>query len=210
MCAREIPRSGRGVDLGTVVTSPLESFGVEWTSSIPALAEQAASPGGHHITGRFQSGGNPSRVGAMMWCKSSALPSTMRAPTAYMNAVAVKKLVVGSRVGQCKVALFARYGSDHGGGTDADRTRSGRRPHVKIKRNGRGPDAGTAVTPWALSMVDSQVVLMHERLVERPQNEISVVYRSSQVVSVLVDMPGRVGAGAGVATGAGSGLIWTP
>ena len=39
------------------------------------------------------------------------------APIAYINAAAVKKLVVGSRVGQCKVALFVRLGSDHGGGS---------------------------------------------------------------------------------------------
>ena len=33
-------------------------------------------------------------------------PAVIPAPIAYINAAAVKKLVVGSRVGQCKVALF--------------------------------------------------------------------------------------------------------
>lgn len=44
-------------------------------------------------------------------------PAVIPAPIAYINAAAVKKLVVGSRVGQCKVALFVRLGSDHGGGS---------------------------------------------------------------------------------------------
>ncbi len=35
-------------------------------------------------------------------------PAVIPAPIAYINAAAVKKLVVGSRVGQCTVALFAR------------------------------------------------------------------------------------------------------
>ena len=35
-------------------------------------------------------------------------PAVIPAPIAYINAAAVKKLVVGSRVGQCKVALFVR------------------------------------------------------------------------------------------------------
>ena len=39
-------------------------------------------------------------------------PAVIPAPIAYINAAAVKKLVVGSRVGQCKVALFVRLGSD--------------------------------------------------------------------------------------------------
>eukprot|EP00661_Eupelagonemidae_sp_cell13_P012945 gene12945-biopygen4980 len=30
---------------------------------------------------------------------------------------------------------------------DADRTRTGRGPHDGIQRNGRGPDAGSAVSP---------------------------------------------------------------
>ena len=34
-------------------------------------------------------------------------PAVIPAPIAYINAAAVKKLVVGSRVGQCTVALFA-------------------------------------------------------------------------------------------------------
>ena len=34
-------------------------------------------------------------------------PAVIAAPIAYINAAAVKKLVVGSRVGQCTVALFA-------------------------------------------------------------------------------------------------------
>ena len=34
-------------------------------------------------------------------------PAVIPAPIAYINAAAVKKLVVGSRVGQCKVAPFA-------------------------------------------------------------------------------------------------------
>ena len=33
-------------------------------------------------------------------------PAVIPAPIAYINAAAVKKLVVGSRVGQCTVALF--------------------------------------------------------------------------------------------------------
>ena len=33
-------------------------------------------------------------------------PAVIPAPIAYINAAAVKKLVVGSRVRQCKVALF--------------------------------------------------------------------------------------------------------
>ena len=33
-------------------------------------------------------------------------PALIPAPIAYINAAAVKKLVVGSRVGQCTVALF--------------------------------------------------------------------------------------------------------
>ena len=44
-------------------------------------------------------------------------PAVIPTPIAYINAAAVKKLVVGSRVGQCKVALFVRLGSDHGGGS---------------------------------------------------------------------------------------------
>ena len=35
-------------------------------------------------------------------------PAVIPAPIAYINAAAVKKLVVGSRVGQCTVALFVR------------------------------------------------------------------------------------------------------
>ena len=34
-------------------------------------------------------------------------PAVIPAPIAYINAAAVKKLVVGSRVGQCTVAKFA-------------------------------------------------------------------------------------------------------
>ena len=34
-------------------------------------------------------------------------PAVIPAPIAYINAAAVKKLVVGSRVPQCTVALFA-------------------------------------------------------------------------------------------------------
>ena len=34
-------------------------------------------------------------------------PAVIPAPIAYINAAAVKKLVVGSRVRQCTVALFA-------------------------------------------------------------------------------------------------------
>ena len=34
-------------------------------------------------------------------------PAVIPAPIAYINAAAVKKLVVGSRVGQCKVVPFA-------------------------------------------------------------------------------------------------------
>ena len=34
-------------------------------------------------------------------------PAVIPAPIAYINAAAFKKLVVGSRVGQCKVAPFA-------------------------------------------------------------------------------------------------------
>ena len=33
-------------------------------------------------------------------------PAVIPAPIAYINAAAVKKLVVGSRVGQCTVARF--------------------------------------------------------------------------------------------------------
>ena len=33
-------------------------------------------------------------------------PAVIPAPIAYINAAAVEKLVVGSRVGQCTVALF--------------------------------------------------------------------------------------------------------
>ena len=33
-------------------------------------------------------------------------PAVIPAPIAYINAAAVKKLVVGSRVGQCTVASF--------------------------------------------------------------------------------------------------------
>ena len=35
-------------------------------------------------------------------------PAVIPAPIAYIHAAAVKKLVVGSRVGQCKVAPLAR------------------------------------------------------------------------------------------------------
>ena len=34
-------------------------------------------------------------------------PAVIPAPIAYINAAAVKKVVVGSRAGQCTVALFA-------------------------------------------------------------------------------------------------------
>ena len=34
-------------------------------------------------------------------------PAVIPAPIAYINAAAVKKLVVGSRVGQCTVALLS-------------------------------------------------------------------------------------------------------
>ena len=44
-------------------------------------------------------------------------PAVIPAPIAYINAAAVKKLVVGSRVGQCKVALFVQFGSDQAGGS---------------------------------------------------------------------------------------------
>ena len=45
-------------------------------------------------------------------------PAVIPAPIAYINAAAVKKLVVGSRVRQCKVAPLAMFGSGHrsGGG----------------------------------------------------------------------------------------------
>ena len=36
-------------------------------------------------------------------------PAVIPAPIAYINAAAVKKLVVGSRVGQCTVALFVSW-----------------------------------------------------------------------------------------------------
>ena len=46
-------------------------------------------------------------------------PAVIPAPIAYINAAAVKKLVVGSRVQQCKVASFvsSRFGDWRGGGS---------------------------------------------------------------------------------------------
>ena len=52
-------------------------------------------------------------------------PAVIPAPIAYIYAAAVKKLVVGSRVGQCTVALFACFGSGQGGG-------SGTTPCIKL------------------------------------------------------------------------------
>ena len=60
-------------------------------------------------------------------------PAVIPAPIAYINAAAVKKLVVGSRVGQCTVALFAILGPAQVGG-------SGITPCIKLSalagRNG--------------------------------------------------------------------------
>ena len=39
-------------------------------------------------------------------------PAVIPAPIAYINAAAVKKLVVGSRVGQCTAAPLVWFGSD--------------------------------------------------------------------------------------------------
>ena len=43
-------------------------------------------------------------------------PAVIPAPIAYINAAAVKKLVVGSRVGQCTVAPLASLAGHIGGG----------------------------------------------------------------------------------------------
>ena len=46
-------------------------------------------------------------VGELHWWTSLVpAPAVIPAPIAYINAAAVKKLVVGSRVQQCKVASF--------------------------------------------------------------------------------------------------------
>ena len=44
-------------------------------------------------------------------------PAVIPAPIAYINAAAVKKLVVGSRVGLCTVALLVMVGPAHPDGS---------------------------------------------------------------------------------------------
>ncbi len=48
-------------------------------------------------------------------------PAVIPAPIAYINAAAVKKLVVGSRVGECTVALLVHEAPVSGTGWDQPR-----------------------------------------------------------------------------------------
>eukprot|EP00661_Eupelagonemidae_sp_cell13_P020556 gene20556-biopygen11608 len=66
------------------------------------------------------------------------------------------------------------YGTLGGTATDAHRTRAGRGAHDRICRNGRGPDAGVAVSPW---WHPQKVSLSRDRSIDRSMVTFSTDFK---------------------------------